>query len=87
VTTPQRGPAPAPDQDVFGDWFFTGASSSHWGPSNDRTSADFPPPELRQRCEAAMPTSTAERLAIMTGFKDRPPPHGEAIPGWPARAQ
>jgi hypothetical protein len=87
VTTPQRGPAPAPDQDVFGDWFFTGASSSHWGPSNDRTSADFPPPELRQRCEAAIPTSTPARLAIMTGFKDRPPPHGEAIPGWPARAQ
>jgi hypothetical protein len=87
VTTPQRGPAPAPVQDVFGDWFFTGASSSHWGPSSDRTSAGFPAPELKQRCEAAMPTPTAERLAMMTGFKDQPPPHGEAIPGWPAKAQ
>jgi hypothetical protein len=34
-----------------------------------------------------MPTPTAERLAIMTGFKDQPPPHGEVIPGWPAKAQ
>ena len=87
VTAPQRGPAPAPDQDVFGDWFITGASSSHWGPSNDRASADFPPAELKQRCESAMPTPKAERLAMMTGFKDQPPPHGNAIPGWPAKAQ
>jgi hypothetical protein len=84
---PQRGPAPAPDQDVFGDWFFTGASSSYWGPSNDRTSADFPPPELKNRCETAMPTPKSERLAMMTGFKDQPPPHGDAIPGWLAKAQ
>jgi hypothetical protein len=87
VSTPQGGPAPAPNQDVFGDWFFTGASSSYWGPSNDRTSADFPPPELKQRCEAAMPSPKAERLAIMTGFKDQPPPHGDAIPGWPLQAK
>jgi hypothetical protein len=83
----QRGPAPAPDQDVFGDWYFTGASSSYWGPSNDRTSANFPPPELKNRCETAMPTPKPERLAMMTGFKDQPPPHGDAIPGWPAKAQ
>lgn len=87
VTAPQRGPAPAPDQDVFGNWFFTGASSSYWGPSNDRKSADFPPPDLKQRCEAAMPTPKAERLGLMTGFKNQPPPHGEAVPGWPAKAQ
>ena len=29
----------------------------------------------------------AERIAMMTGFKDQPPPHGEAIPGWPAKVQ
>jgi hypothetical protein len=87
VTAPQRGPAPAPDQDVFGDWFFTGASASYWGPSNDRTAGEFPPPHLKQRCADAMPTPEAERLAIMTGFKDQPPPHGNAIPGWPAKAQ
>jgi hypothetical protein len=84
---PQRGPAPAPDQDVFGDWFFTGASSSYWGPSSDRTAADFPPPELKKRCEDAMPLPETERIAMMTGFKDQPPPHGEAIPGWPAKTQ
>lgn len=87
VTAPQRGPAPAPDQDVFGKWFFTGASSSYWGPSSDRTSADFPSPELQKRCGDAMPTPKAERLAMMTGFKDQPPPHGEAIPGWPAKSE
>jgi hypothetical protein len=32
VAAPQLGPAPAPDQDVFGNWFFSGASSSFWGP-------------------------------------------------------
>jgi hypothetical protein len=84
---PQRGPAPAPDQDVFGDWFFTGASSSYWGPSNDRAAGDFPPPELKNRCETAMPTPRSERLAMMTGFKDQPPPHGDAIPGWPLQTK
>ena len=84
---PQRGPAPAPDQDVFGDWWFTGASYSNWGPSNDRTAGDFPPPELKKRCADAMPQPEAERLAMMTGFKDQPPPHGEAAPGWPAKAE
>jgi hypothetical protein len=86
VTAPQHGPAPAPDQDVFGNWFFTGASSSYWGPGDDRKSAEFPSPELTQRCEAAMPVPEAERLAMMTGFKDRPPPHGRAEPGWPLKA-
>ena len=84
---PQRGPAPAPEQDVFGDWWFTGASYSSWGSSNDRTAIDFPPPELTKRCEDAMPLPEAERLAMMTGFKDQPPPHGEAIPGWPTKAE
>lgn len=84
VTEPQRGPAPAPTQDVFGNWFITGASSSHWGPSTDRRAAEFPSPALQQRCEDAMPTPKAERLAMMTGFKDEPPPPGQAIPGWPA---
>lgn len=87
VTVPQRGPAPAPDQDVFGNWFVTGASSSYWGPSNDPKARDFPSPELRQRCDNAMPQPEAERIAMMTGFKDQPPPHGEAIPGWPAKSE
>jgi hypothetical protein len=83
-TVPQRGPLPAPDQDVFGNWFITGAGDSFWGPKNDPRSFRR---DLEQRCEAAMPLPAAERLAIMTGFKDQPPPHGEAEPGWPAKAQ
>lgn len=81
---PQRGPLPAPDQDVFGNWFITGASLSRWGLFKDPRSLR---PELELRCEAAMPLSEAERLAMMTGFKDQPPPHGDAIPGWPTKAE
>jgi hypothetical protein len=84
VTIPQRGPLPAPTEDVFGNWFVTGAGSSFWGPKNDPRSLRH---DLEERCEAAMPTPAAERIAMMTGFKDQPPPHGEAIPGWPAKVQ
>lgn len=39
VTGSQRGPLPAPDQDVFGNWFITGAGDSFWGPKNDPKSS------------------------------------------------
>jgi hypothetical protein len=81
---PQEGPLPAPDQDVFGNWFITGAGDTFWGPKNDPKSSRH---DLEERCEAAMPTPAAERIAMMTGYKDQPPPHGEAIPGWPAKTQ
>lgn len=85
---PQLGKAPAPSDDVFGDWLITGASSSYWGPSTDRiAAAEFPSPAEKDRCENAMPTPRDERLALMTGFKDSPPPHGDPIPGWPAPGQ
>jgi hypothetical protein len=84
VTQPQQGPLPAPDQDVFGNWFITGAGDSFWGPKNDPKSFRH---DLEERCEAAMPTPAAERIAMMTGFKDQPPPHGEAVPGWPAKSE
>ena len=32
------------------------------------------------------PWNEAERLAILTGFKDQPPPPGAAEPGWPLQA-
>ena len=83
-TVPQRGPLPAPDQDVFGNWFITAAGGSYWGPKNDPKSFRH---DLEERCEAAMPTPAAERIAMMTGIKDQAPPHGEAIPGWPTKAQ
>jgi hypothetical protein len=83
-TLPQQGPLPAPDQDVFGNWFITAAGGSFWGPKNDPKSLRR---DLEERCEAAMPLPAAERVAMMTGFKDQAPPHGEAIPGWPAKNQ
>jgi hypothetical protein len=83
VTTPQSGPAPAPENDVFGSWFFTGASMSGWGPAVGPDAEQFPSPELQQRCENAMPMNREQRIAMMTGYKDQPPAHGEAIPGWP----
>jgi hypothetical protein len=85
VSAPQRGPAPAPDQDVFGNWFFTGASSSYWGRIGETET--FPTPDLLRQCSDRMPQSEPERLSMMTGFKDQPPPRGNAIPGWPAKAQ
>jgi hypothetical protein len=84
VNVPQHGALPAPDQDVFGNWFITGAGGAFWGPRNDPKSLRH---DLEQRCEAAMPTPEAERIAMMTGFTDQPPTPGEAIPGWPAKAQ
>jgi hypothetical protein len=32
---PQHGPLPAPDQDVFGNWFITAAGGTFWGPFED----------------------------------------------------
>jgi hypothetical protein len=83
VTGPQRGPAPAPYHDVFGNWFITAASRSGWGPVKDLQSISFPPPELRRRCAERMPHSEAERLTMM--LRDEPPPHGQPEPGWPVK--
>ncbi len=82
VSTPQRGPAPAPSRDVFGNWFVTAASTKFWGPADNPE--DFPSTELRQRCADAMPDDQAGRLEMMTGYKSEPPPHGAPVPGWPA---
>ena len=78
---PQIGPEPAPSNDVFGSWFITGAGLSHWGPVNG---PDPLQPDLQPRCNAAMPQSESERRELVNGFKDQPPPHGVAEPGWPA---
>lgn len=82
-SVPQAGPEPAPNNDVFGDWFITGAGLSHWGPVNGPNPLR---PDLDDRCARAMPQGQAERLQILTGFKDQPPAHGEAVPGWPKNA-
>jgi hypothetical protein len=87
VNAPQRGPALAPGQDVFGNWFFTGSSFGGWGPKGDSHSLNWATPDLERRCGEAMPQNEAERLAMITGFKDAPPPHGDAVPGWPLDAK
>lgn len=85
VTAPQRGPDPAPNQDVFGNWFFTGVSSSIWGRIDSADREILPSPELERQCSERLPYTETERVAMMTGFKDRPPPHGQAEPGWPVK--
>lgn len=85
--TPQFGPAPAPSEDVFGNWFVTASSVKLWGPVGQPDQPLFPTPELQQRCADSMPQNEAERTEMMTGYKDAPPPHGDAIPGWPAESK
>lgn len=83
---PQIGPQPAPVDDVFGPWFITGNSSGVWGPVGGNTE-QIDTPEARQQCAAAMPDDAAARTAMSTGFHTAPPPHGDAIPGWPAESK
>lgn len=87
VTNPQRGPAPAPQIDVFGNWFVSASSSSGWGPLSGPNAKDFPTPDLVQRCSDAMPDNESQRVEMMTGYKEQPPPHGDAVPGWPLKAE
>jgi hypothetical protein len=86
-TAPQVGPSPAPSEDVFGDWFVSAESTSFWGPVEKPDTPLFPAPELQQRCADSMPQNEAERTALMTGYKDSPPPPGNAEPGWPLQAK
>jgi|KBSSwiStaDraftv2_1062776.scaffolds.fasta_scaffold573084_1 hypothetical protein len=83
---PEVGPLPAPVDDVFGPWFITGSSNTgHWGSASHTEHYDTP--EVRAQCEAAMPDDAAARMAMSNGFHSAPPPHGDAIPGWPAETR
>ena len=86
VATAQRGPAPAPQIDVFGNWFVTASSTKGWGPAVSDTDA-FPSADLKKRCSDAMPDDEAQRRALMTGYKKQPLPHGDAVPGWPLKVE
>lgn len=87
VTSPQRGPAPAPQIDVFGNWFVSASSTSGWGPLSGLNVKDFPTPDLVKRCSDSMPENESDRIAMMTGYKEQPPSHGEAVPGWPLKTE
>jgi hypothetical protein len=83
---PQVGPQPAPVDDVFGSWFITGSSNTgHWG--SPRNVEYYDKPEVRAQCQAAMPDDAAARMAMASGFHSAPPPHGDAVPGWPAETR
>lgn len=84
---PQKGPAPAPQVDVFGNWFITASSSVGWGPITRPVLDNFPTPEIEKRCSDSMPHNEAQRREMMTGYEDQPPPHGDAVPGWPLRSE
>lgn len=79
---PQIGTRPAPMGDVFGNWSITGRSSGVWG--TIESTEDVVTPEIQKQCAAAMPDDAATREAMANGFHQKPPPHGDAIPGWPA---
>jgi len=82
----QVGPLPAPVDDVFGSWFITGSSNTgDWG--SPRNVEYYDTPEVRAQCEAAMPDDAAARMAMASGFHSAPPPHGDAVPGWPAETR
>jgi hypothetical protein len=94
-TAPQRGPLPAPRDDVFGPWFVTGAEQveAWWN-------TDFPGLEgeadkqhlfearaqeevLRQQCFDWLGLSPAERERKATTTLDAAPQVEPATPGWP----
>ncbi len=81
VTIPQSGAAPAPADDVFGNWFITAASQGHWGRVQDGAGAVQD--QLTQRCVQEAPENEAERRLIVTTLRDTQPPHDKPIPGWP----
>lgn len=83
VNTPQEGPVPAPQEDVFGNWFVTASSSSGWGPITRPELNNFPSPNQRRQCGDAMPHNENQRIEMMTGYKNQLPFRGEARPGWP----
>ncbi|TQK31513.1 hypothetical protein [Arthrobacter sp. SLBN-53] len=59
-----------------------GRSSGLWGPLG--AAENVATPGMRKQCADTMPDDTATREAMANGFHQKPPPHGDAIPGWPA---
>lgn len=80
---PQQGPAPAPAQDVFGNWFVTGAATDLWGPAGHPEK--IATPDIQRRCAEAMPHNETQRRQMVTGYQAQPPPQGSPEPGWPAQ--
>jgi hypothetical protein len=80
VTNAQKGPNPAPVDDVFDSWHISGASFRLWG--------DVGSPEematQQEKCNARIPHDYGQGQGFETGPRETPPPADPAVPGWPA---
>lgn len=82
---PQKGPNPAPLDDVFGPWQITGTNDiGSWGPRGSGTYDGWE--QRRQQCRDKMPHNAAQRQAIYTSKPHTPPVPEPAVPGWPDNA-
>ncbi|ORX14600.1 hypothetical protein AWC31_25800 [Mycolicibacterium wolinskyi] len=91
VALSQKGPNPAPANDVFGPWRITGASpDALWGSQDapDSTPGGWGRGELynelNQQCLDRMPHDASQRHDIYTNQLDTPPSAEPALPGWPS---
>lgn len=89
-TLPQRGPQPAPLEDVFGPWHVQGMSLApglRWyGP--DGTLADTPGADgWTRQCRDGVPLPVDQRPGAFPPRRDTPPPFQPAVPGWPGPTQ
>lgn len=85
---PQKGPNPAPLDNVFGGWKITGASDQGaWG-MNDAEYRDFAATakQLYGQCVNHMPHSVEQQYTIERSVWGSPPSPEPAAPGWPAQA-
>jgi hypothetical protein len=85
---PQKGPSPAPLDDVFGGWKITGASDQGaWG-MDDAEYRDFvdTAKQLYGQCVNHMPHSVDEQYTNERSVWGSPPSPEPAAPGWPAQA-
>ncbi|MBE5438696.1 hypothetical protein [Mycobacteroides abscessus] len=83
----QKGPNPAPLDNVFGDWRITGADSDgYWGSWKQKSETDPRDAEVMDRltrCGNLMPDNAQQRADYYTGERDTLPPVEPAVPGWP----
>jgi len=87
ATAAQRGPGPAPVDDVFGPWRISGASDDSWGTLITLESVPFGRPggvDRISECSDRMPQWRTERDAIIKRVLDTPPTAEPASPGWPS---
>lgn len=90
---PQRGPNPAPVDDVFGAVKILASNKARWGglegqPAVDARSRDEDriSEENHRRCLDRMPDSRRDMGILAASRPAEPPALEPAVPGWPARA-